>query len=181
MFKSIFLIFVHEQALCSKTSTTSIQTNQTSKTRVPYAVCREILSLQNTRTSIVSNKLKTFRIYLRGNIPAFSPVDPDNRILNNAHATQPETVGSYSWAKKSKGVFEHCTSTGSWLLALKGSGFCLNSPKNRLYTRSVLSNINLLASMHIPKRKMHHFRLTRVVQDDGDDGVCRSKHQTDQW
>lgn len=153
MFKSIFLIFVHEQALCSKTSTTSIQTYQTSKTRVPYSVCREILSLQNTRTSIVSNKLKTFRIYLRGNIPAFSPVDPVNRILNNAHATQPETVGSYSWAKQSKGVFEHCTSTGSWLLALKGSGFCLNSPKNRLYTRSDTKQYKFVSINAYSKKK----------------------------
>ena len=33
--------------------------------------------------------------------------------------------------------------------------------------------------MHIPKEKMPHFRLTCVSQEDGDDGECPSKHQTE--
>lgn len=33
--------------------------------------------------------------------------------------------------------------------------------------------------MHIPKEKMPHFRLTCVSEEDGDDGACPSKHQTE--
>ena len=43
----------------------------------------------------------------------------------------------------------------------------------------MLSNTNLLESMHIPKEKMPHFRLTCVSQEDGDDGACPCKHQTE--
>lgn len=33
--------------------------------------------------------------------------------------------------------------------------------------------------MHIPREKVPHFQLTCVSQEDGDDGACPSKHQTE--
>ena len=129
MFKSIFRFIIHEQALCSKTFTTSIQTYQKSRTRVPYSVCRDRLSAfkQTQERVIVSNKSKTSAI-IYAEIPQLSR----RSLVSTGYLTTSMLPSPKQWAttdgkSKAKAFLSNACQPEVDFLILT---------KNRLHTRT---------------------------------------------